>query len=67
MQEDMSVCWKGFTENKLVQVAIAVLVFTFPASADLGRLSWGALTPENRTAAGRTLYGGDVKSPLSQP
>ena len=29
------------------------------AAADLGRLSWGAMNPQNDTA-GRTLYGGDV-------
>lgn len=34
---------------------------------DLGLLSWGALTPQNGSAAGRTLYGGDVGSPPPSP
>ena len=48
-----------------LKLTIALLIVsTTPASADLGLLSWGALTPQNRTASGRTLYGGDVRHPF---
>ena len=58
---------KGSCVGRLLTLASAVLAISVtPASADLGLLSWGALTPQNRTAAGRTLYGGDVRSATSK-
>ena len=35
------------------------LIFLRHCCADLGLISWGALTADSATAAGSTLYGGD--------
>ena len=39
-------------------VLATFIVFLRHCSADLGLISWGALTADNATAAGSTLYGG---------
>lgn len=63
----MRLMGEGSCVGRLFTLASAVLAMPLtPASADLGLLSWGALTPQNRTAAGRTLYGGDVRSATSK-
>ena len=42
-----------------LRIAFASLLLLPPVIADLGRLSWGAISPKNATA-GKTLYAGDV-------
>ncbi len=54
--------WKDHSFVRGLRIVNLIVAVTIgPASADLGLLSWGALTPQNKTAAGKTLYVGDVR------